>query len=373
MQISENERKLINEFLSSAFTATPHTTYSEEEGVIINEVLLEVKSNFAGKKYILGQALNFTMLSQKLSNIDTEAKKYNPNLTLDDIFNRYELITTRGKTTANTLTLKLGACVEGIRKIEESVANLFHSMDRSDYPSAYVYNSGQWKKYQDMMLLCFKLSEPAKYKLCLDLIAFGMSAMPKNSFYIRDFPRKRLLELIIKNYERGVKGENGGVIFQAIAYGLLIADRPHLSIMVDKVRTGSSRQKRFGDIDCYYGFDLELSVEVKDFEITQNNFDKELGEFCRNCQGNQIVGVVFAESITDSAKEIVSDYGVRAITQDDISYLVSFWDWQKQNAAVQAILHYISHIEQNPSAVERMLSFIHEIDSSYDSLVYRQN
>lgn len=373
MQVSEDEKKLINEFLSSAFTAIPHTAYSKEEGEIISDVLLEVRNHFSGKKYILGQAINFTMLSQKLSNIDAEAKRYHPNLTLDDIFDRYELITTRGKRAANTLTLKLGDYVEGIRKIEESVANLFHSMDRSDYPSAYVYNSGQWKKYQDMMLLCFKLSETAKYKLCLDLIAFGMKAMPKNSFYIREFPRKRLLEPIIKNYERGVIGENGGVIFQAIAYGLLIADRPHLSIMVDKVRTGSSRQKRFGDIDCYYGFDLELSVEVKDFEITQNNFDKELGEFCRNCQGNKVVGVVFAEKITDTAKKVISDYGVRAITQSEILYLASFWDWQKQNAAVQAILHYISHVEQNPSAVERMLSFIYGIDSSYDSLVYRQN
>lgn len=372
MQISENEKIFIDGFLSSAFTDIPCIAYSEEEDNIISEVLFEVKSNFAGKKYILGQALNFTMLSQKLSNIDFEAKKYHPNLTLGGIFDRYELITSRGKTTANTLTLKFDSCVEGIRKIEESVANLFHSMDRSDYPSAYVYNSGQWKKFQHMMLLCFKLSESAKYKLCVDLIAFGMKVMPKNSFYIRDFPRSRLIEPIIKNFERGVKGENGGVIFQAIAYGLLIADRPHLSIMVDKVRTGSSRQKRFGDIDCYYGFDLELSVEVKDFEITQNNFDKELGEFCRNCQGNQIVGIVFAEQVTDNVKRVILDYGVRTITQNDILYLVSFWDWQKQNAAVQAILHYISHIEQNPNAVERMLSFIHEIDSSYDSLVYLQ-
>ena len=259
---------------------------------------------------------------------------------------------------------------EGIRKIEESVANLFHGMDRSDYPSAYVYNTGQWKKFQDLMLLCFQLSEGAKFKVCNELIDFGMETMPKNSFYIRETPRVRLFESVLSNYERGVKGENGGLVFQALAYGFLCSDRPHLSIVADKVRTGSSRQKRFGDIDCYFGMDLELSVEVKDFEITAKNFDKELGEFCRNCKGNNIVGIAFVRDITEEAAELVVEHDVQIITQHIAMSLAAYWDWKKQDTALQGTLHYISHIEQNPSAVERLMTYISEIDSSHDSLVY---
>lgn len=371
MTIDKKEKELIDGFLHSAFTEDVVEEASKAEIEIIAEILSTVKSQFKKKKYILGQALDFTMLAQKLSNHDVEQKLFTPKLSLDEIFKRYGLVESRGGTTANTLTLRINNQEEGIRKIEEDVANLFHNMDRSDYPSAYVYNTGQWKKYQELLLLCFRLSEGAKYRVCKELIAFGMNTMPKNSFYIRDVPRIRLFESLINEYPRGVKGENGGLVFQAMAYGFLTADRPHLSIVADKVRTGSSRQKRFGDIDCYSGMDLELSVEVKDFEVTKKNFSKELGEFCRNCEGNNIVGIAFIQSATDEAEKLIRDSGVQIITQDVVTTLVAYWDWKKQDTAVQGTLHYISHIEQDPNAVRRLLTFIDKIDNTHDSLVYK--
>jgi hypothetical protein len=370
MEFDKKEKDLIGSFLYPAFSQGVPENTSNDEIDIINQILKTVESQFKKKKYVLGQALNFTMIAQKLSNYDVEQKLFTAELTFDEIFERYGLVESRGDTTANTLTLKYSVQEEGIRKIEESVVNLFHSMDRSDYPSAYVYNTGQWKKFQDLMLLCFKLSESAKLKVCNDLIVFGMKTMPKNSFYIREIPRIRLFEGVIGNYQRGIAGENGGLVFQALAYGFLTADRPHLSIVADKVRTGSSRQKRFGDIDCYSGMDLELSVEVKDFEITIKNFNKELGDFCRNCKGNNIVGIAFVHSISDDAAELILENDVQIITQDIAMSLVAYWDWKKQDAALQGTLHYISHIEQNPSAVARLLAFINETDSSHDSLVY---
>ncbi|GAA5526175.1 hypothetical protein Maes01_02770 [Microbulbifer aestuariivivens] len=370
MDFEKKEKELIDEFMSYAFSGDVKASALKDEDALIAQILETVLSQFKRKKYVLGQALDFTMLAQKLSNHDIELKEFTPNLTIDEIFERYGLVESRGDTAANTLTLRYSQYEYGIRKIEESVANLFHAMDRSDYPSAYVYNTGQWKKFQDLMLLCFQLSESAKFKVCYELINFGLLTMPKNSFYIREVPRVRIFESVLKNYERGVKGENGGLVFQALAYGFLSSDRPHLSIVADKVRTGSSRQKRFGDIDCYFGMDLELSVEVKDFEITVKNFDKELGEFCRNCKGNNIVGIAFVREITSEAAELVVQHGVQIITQDIAISLAAYWDWKKQDTALQGTLHYISHIEQNPSAVERLLKFINEIDNSHDSLVY---
>ena len=370
MEFDNKKKDLIDNFLYAAFSQDVSENATKDEVNIINLILGTVESQFKKKKYVLGQALNFTLLAQKLSNYDVEQKGFTPELGIDEIFERYGLVESRGGTTANTLTLKFSGKEEGIRKIEESVANLFHAMDRSDYPSAYVYNTGQWKKFQDLMLLCFKLSEGAKLKVCNDLIVFGMNTMPKNSFYIREVPRIRLFESVINSYQRGIKGENGGLVFQALAYGFLTSDRPHLSIVADKVRTGSSRQKRFGDIDCYSGMDLELSVEVKDFGITAKNFNKELGELCRNCKGNNIVGIAFVQSVSDEAAELILEHDVQIITQDIVMSLVAYWDWKKQDAALQGTLHYISHIEQNPNAVERLLAFIDEIDSSHDSLVY---
>lgn len=183
---------------------------------------------------------------------------------LDGIFSRYQVSAGVGERKANTPTLSYKGKREGIRRIEESIVELFHSLNRSGYPSAYVYNTGQWQKYQDLLLACFQLSESARLLLCERLIAFGLVNLPKNSFYARETVRIRLFEEVVKDYERGVQGENGGLVFQAIAYGYIAADRPHLSIIADKVRTGSARQKRFGDIDCYCGLDLGTSIEVKD-------------------------------------------------------------------------------------------------------------
>ena len=370
MQVTEAEQTIINKFLSSSFDKGVSRSLSDTEKNAVENCLDYVAARFGSMKYILGTALDFTLLAQRLSDYDNTLKSSNPDLTLDKIFSRYQVSAGVGERKANTLTLSYRDKREGIRRIEESVVELFHSLNRSGYPSAYVYNTGQWQKYRNLLLACFQLSEPARLLLCERLIAFGLANLPKNSFYARETLRVRLFEEVIENYERGVQGENGGLIFQAIAYGYIAADRPHLSIIADKVRTGSARQKRFGDIDCYFGLDLETSIEVKDIPITTQRFEKELGEFCRKCEGNNTRGIAFILDVDERTIETITSYGVNIITQAALLYLVSFWDWPKQDAAVQGMLHYLSHIEQDPNAVRRLLTFINQIAKNHDSLVY---
>ncbi|TDU18085.1 hypothetical protein C8E00_11413 [Chromohalobacter marismortui] len=367
---TEKEKSLSDSFIHEVFGYNQNGDISFEELPIIDFCKNYIKERFTFMKYILGLGIDFSILAQRLSEYDVEMKSFTPVLSVEDIFSRYEMVESRGSRKSNTLTLSFSGKQYGIRKIEESVANLFHSMDRSDYPSAYVYNTGQWKKYTDLLNHVFMLSEPGKHALCKELIDFGIKNLPKNSFYVREVPRVRIFDKVINEYERGVKGENGGLVYQAIVYGFLTADRPHLSIIADKVRTGSSRQKRFGDIDCYSGLDLETSSEVKDFCISNANFDKELGEFCRNCEGNNINGIVFALDFEQSTLNKIREHGVKPISQLKLMELVSYWDWTKQEAALKGVLHYISHVEQNPSAVIRLLEFIKNHDANHESLDY---
>jgi hypothetical protein len=248
---------------------------------------------------------------------------------------------------------------------------LFHRLNRSGYPSAYVYSTGQWHKYRDLLVLCFQLSENGRLSACNALISFGLDSISENPFFGRSEPRIRLFEDIVDNYSRVDSNENGGLVFQAIAYGYIAADRPHLSIIADKVRTGSSRQKRFGDVDCYMGLDLELSVEVKDLEIGSENVERELGGFATEVKSNRIRGLAFVKSIADGVKtKLFDDYGILSMTELDLLRIVESWDWPKQDLAVQGILHYLSHIEQNPEASVRLLRFIAERDEGHDSLCY---
>lgn len=322
-------------------------------------------------KYILGTAIDFTLLAELLSTDDPKINEFNPSLEQTTLFERYTLVQNRGRRKANTLSLSYnGGKHFGIRKLEESVLEFFHSCSRTDYPSAYVYNTGQWKKYIDLLVNCFKLSKRGRYILCKKLLSFGLENLARNTYYIRSQKRIRLFEAIITNFKRGVAGENGGVIYQAIAYGFYSSDFPHLNILVDKVRTGSSRQKRFGDIDCYFGLDLELSIEVKDLTITDANYSSQLSGLISNINGSDVIGIAFVRDIDDGGFCALDSLGIAVLTQDDLLTIISYWDWQKQNNAVQSMLHYLSHIEQDPKAVDRLLSFIKGKDPDHDSLEF---
>lgn len=349
-------------------------TAVESDDAIIEEILKSVNDRFSTMKYILGLAIDFTVLAQNLSAHDPEAKKARPDLTDEGLFERYDLVTHVGTKAANTLSLKYKTSrSEGIRKVEEKVVSLFHTLDYTGYPSAYVYNTGQWKKFRRLLVSCFKLSEGGRYKLCCRLINLCCSLLPKNAYFGRPEPRVNLFDLIINEYPRTDSNENGGLAFQSLAYGFVAADRNHLELIASGVRTGSARQKRIGDIDCYAGLDLELSVEVKDLGILESNYAKQLSGFVKNVTKARVLGMVVAKNYDKSSEDELVNNRVIALSEAKLRETVSTWDWPKQNQAVLAMLHFLSHIEQNPHAVQRLLGYIHEHDPSHDALVYLQD
>jgi hypothetical protein len=371
------EKRLISEFLKRDFTIfegfDEDIELDQVEQEILEGALSYVRSRFGRQKYILGLAIDFVILAQRLSQVDSRGKRSRLDLDEGKLFSRYELVTERGDVQANTLTLKFGDKEEGIRKIEESVVELFHQLKRPTYPSAYVYNTGQWHKNKELLINCFRLSELGRLQLCKQLVDFGLANMSIADFYGRATPRTALFAEIIQSYERRAKGENAGLVYQALAYGFIKADRPHLSIVTDKVRRGSKRQKQIGDIDCYAGLDLELSVEVKDLDMTESNLVSELNEFIHNITDSKAPGLVFVRSLSNEARSYLRKQGIQAVTEDECLAIVALWDWHKQNSAVLGTLHFLSHIEQKPEAVHRLLAFIKANDPNHDSLIYYQN
>lgn len=263
------EMAAIRKFLALGFPDdfTPGKI-GKSEAIVLARAIKIVSSRFGQLKYVLGLALDFTIVAQRLSKFDLDAKKFRPDLDRARLFATYPR--TRSETkNVNTLTFtirhagKIGKV--GIRTIEEKVCDLFVAADRSGYPSAYVYNTGMWHHYTDLLVDCFRLSESGRFQFCRELISFGLQHLSKNTYFGLTRIRPRLFEAIIKEYPRASSmEENAGTIFQAIAYGYINADRPHLSLIVDKSRTGSARQRRFGDVDGYFGLALEVAIEVKD-------------------------------------------------------------------------------------------------------------
>ncbi|MGB0834754.1 MAG: hypothetical protein ACPGR2_09560 [Psychrobium sp.] len=336
----------------------------ENEISYIEEILDIVKREFSKRKYVLGLAMDFLLLSQKASEFDEALNTFRENFSQKELFTSYPLVEKRAGSKANTLSINVNGNQIGIRKFEENVADFFHKADRSEYPSAYVYNTGQWKKYLTLLETCFKLSRNGRYKALSNLIDFGFSAMEKNIYFERSEYRVNIFSEVIRSYERTDPKENGGLTFQAIAFAFFVADRPHLHVIADKVRTGSARQKRIGDIDCYNGLDLEYSVEVKDFEINEKNFERQIGEFIRDCNRKKAQSCVFCAAYNLDEIEALETFETTFLDQDDIQFIVETWDFQKQEKALAAMLHYLAHIEQNPLAVTRLLTFINVIAPS---------
>jgi hypothetical protein len=369
--LTARENEVVSAFFKNVFNSLKAEEISGSERKTIDDVINYVANRFSSMKYILGLAIDFILLAEGLAIYDQNLNKFNPSLTKAELFNQYKLVTKVGKKTTNTLSLKFkGNKKVGIRKFEELVVALFHEINRTDYPSAYVYNTGQWTKYQDLLTNCFKLSQHGRVYAVLKLIAYGLNKMERNIFFERRGDRRNLFFDIILNYTRSAAGENGGLTFQSLVYGFICADRPHLNIIADKVRTGSARQKRIGDIDCYRGIELEMSVEVKDMDIGKQNFGRELGAFVNNIDDGNLFGTVASRSIDSDIFKLLHSRNIASITNNDLRRTVATWDWSKQNNAVDGMLHYLSHIEQNEQATKRLQCFIKERGYDHLSLLY---
>lgn len=369
---SENESTVIREFLEKHFgLGYAPAKVSPRERAVIDGVRDFVAAKFGRSRYQLGLALDMALLAQQLSLNDPEAKQFRSGLTLENLFARYTRVTARGGVDANTLTLTFSGREIGIRRLEEEVGELFIQLNRPGYPSAYVYNTGQWHKYQVTLLVpCFRLSEAGRFALCSDLIQFGLDNLPPSHLLGRDKSRVRLFETILRDYPRAHKGERAGSVFQGIAAGYMKADRPHLDLIVDKTRTGSAKQNRIGDIDGYYGLDLEVTAEVKDHTLAATDVESELGEFLLRVGQNRVMGLVFTRSIDDGAANAIRSHRVGWFTLESLLAAVEKWDWRKQDAAVHGLLHFLAHIEQNPAAVTRLLDFIRRHDPGHESLAF---
>jgi len=345
-----SEAAIIKTFVDAHFGAIPQTDEpTPNDRAIVSEILTYVDGRFARMKYILGLAIDFTVLAQEVSKLDptfVPVADRDPN----GVLSKYPPVEQRGERQANTLSLTVGGTTVGIRKFEERVADAFHSMERSKYPSAYVYNTGQWKKYTDLLGLCFALSGAPGRKLAVqDLFGFGLQKLERNAFFGRDQPRVRVFEEAVLGLQRDAEEENGGLTLQAMVFGFLRADHPHLEWIADKVRTGSARQRRFGDIDGYSGVNLELSAEVKDLAIDATNKERQLGGFLQVIGKQHATGMVFARSFSADVRIELEGLGIVLTDDATLRSLIKRWDWMKQDIALQSMMHFLAHIERPSS------------------------
>jgi hypothetical protein len=167
--------------------------------------------------------------------------------------------------------------------------------------------------------------------------------------------------LILEQFDLGsYPGEKTGAAYQGIVFGFLRADNPHLQVEIEKVRVGSKRLQRVGDIDCWDGARLAISAEVKQFRI--RGMDTIGFEGFANDVGKRgTLGIVASLGFDQDSRTRVEGMGLRALDRDDMLRIVELWDPLKQRTAVASLTYYFTHIEKNSALSERLSAFLAQI------------
>ncbi|AFZ71431.1 hypothetical protein [Natronobacterium gregoryi] len=384
--ITDDEQERIEEFLSKYFDRDHNQRLSsfdeeETEESSIDEAE-EIKSvvdrtrniyDERGKGY-LGLALCFVLSVEDLSQEDPWLDEFNPGLDWeDDIQPRYEQkgIDYRTDQNIDTLTLRDNDQEVGIRGRINDIGDFFHqTMNRTNFPNAPGHYTGNWRDHIEILESAFSLSQSGRRESAERIIELGLDCLQSKDYPKREPAFSQPFLEILNNYERKHDNEMGGLAYQAMVYGYATAEWPHLSLRASSVRTGSSRQHRFGDIDGYHGPDLMISIEAKDRIIDEDDIDTELGTMMKLAERSTTISIAVCKEVEKEAREILQEEDVKVITDKDLTIQLRTWDYHKQNLALQGMVHFLEHIEENPTATRRLLRFVKNVDPNNSALAH---
>src|SRR5207249_4612878 len=120
------------------------------------------------------------------------------------------------------------------------------------------------------------------------------------------FPRQDRLATGGKANTLVLRLKNGELITLRPFYNnierVIRADNTHMQIEIDKVRTGSKRLQRVGDVDGWDGGRLAIRAEVKQFVLRTKDLD-DLKAFANEVVRRGAIGVVVALGYEDGMRE----------------------------------------------------------------------
>lgn len=303
------------------------------------------------RTYVGGLLPAFCDFLLELNTPDRDYKSF------EDFLKDYPLITDG----VSTLTVQYLSGQKTIRPAYNRVHHYYiNEQKRLGYPRSEPYATGKWSDYIVWLdsLVTFKkeqlerIQSEAKAFVCRELepVVFDPT---KTKIEAPVF--KQLLSDF--DFRARGKGEPTGAAFQAMVFGFIRADAPHLQVEARKVRTGSARQKGIGDIDAWEGDRLIITAEVKHFVVTREQaqlFD----HFSHEVRQRAALGILVAEDFHSGARESIEAIGLQAISLSDLIRIVTLWDPLKQRAALNAFQWVVVHREQSPGLIKRLDEFL---------------
>lgn len=280
---------------------------------------------------------------------------------LDDFFRDYPQITDG----VSTLTVALpGGGQKTIRPAYERYHRLYITENhRLDYPRSQPYATGKWGDYRNWLEALVSKSQEDLEWIAQATVSFVLDELRDQSFdpaSVRTEPP--IFKWLLERFDFGARarGEPTGAAYQAMVFGYIRADAPHLQIEARKARAGSARTKGIGDIDAWEGDRLVISAEVKHFVVASNDVS-DFTHFASNVVERAALGFVVAEGFQDGVREELEALGLHSLSKADVLRIVSLWDPLKQRAALNAFQWVVVHKEQNSGLIDRVQQFLDEV------------
>lgn len=330
------------------------------------QILDEIRGNFSGgqrRRFLPGLAIALMGFLRELGATDGRFK------TLEEFHKVYPRLQKSGGKSLNTLGVKRpnGETLT-IRGFYDRASNWFReSNQRFDYPSAAPHATQAWGDYLHWIEAMLAFSEDELTALQAEIEGFVLAELPSHAVDPAKVVRKppRFLWFLEQFDLSAQKGETTGAAYQGTVFGYIRADAPHLQVEVGKVRTGSKREKRVGDIDARDGADLVLSAEVKQFALGTGALP-DLAEFANLIAKHKALGLVVALDFEPGATAAIEAMGLQPLSRKDLIERVRIWDPLKQDIAMNAVLYYVSFREQSSPLYKRVKGFLEAIDDQGD-------
>ena len=325
-----------------------------------DELYERLVAAFSGRRFAAGLLVAFIDFLRELGTPALQLKSFDDFL---GEFKRQEQ--TRAGRWANTLIVDRGDGRSlSIRPFYNGVERYFRAEHkRFDYPSCAPHATQAWHDYGDWLDALVTFSEEDLATLRERVCQFVLDSLPSHEFdssgVAVDPP---LFRMLLEDFEFAApRGEPSGAAFQGITFGFLRADNPHLQVEIDRVRTGSKRLQRVGDVDGWDGARLAMSAEVKQYVVSHDAV-ADLEAFANATGRRGTLGVVVALGFEREAREELSAKGVVTLDIDDMRRTVELWDSLKQRAAVASLVYYARHVEQNAVLIKRIDAFLEKAE-----------
>lgn len=318
------------------------------------QIFNQMTDRFPGTNFCSGLLLS---LIDQINSLDPDGGIYN---NLEGFSSDFPIVETEGNgKVVRVLKFQTDNGIISNRKFYNVVEDHIRGeCKRYGYPSCAPHATQAWPDYKHWIDAIISLPRVERDDLRDRTLEFILNSFESHEIdpSTIDKDPETFREILASFDTKARKGEKSGAALQGIVFGFLRADNPHLQVEIDKVRTGSKRLGRIGDVDAWDGANVAISAEVKSYEI----HDKDVAQFAvfaGEVSKRKAIGIVAATDFAGNTRSTIENLGVRTLSRKDMEKIVSLWDPAKQRIATSSFLYYATQIEKSDSLRDRIIEF----------------